>query len=231
MDITFSLKRVGYIIHADWIEYRKNILYYSLTIFGCCFFLKYIYDWSPGGLYFWMIFFIFMIFCFYVNQKVFQAKKMFLSLPANTKEKLVSLLLEGTFLLLVNTVIFGLFVGVSKVITGEWIVKWEYIRGIHLESIVYICFLLTLLLLLFVVFKKYIATTITVAGIFFTMFLLSFNSKHIEAKIRLGEGINIREFYLGPFSNLESYYYLIMCMLMAIVLSLAYYKLKKKQIR
>ncbi|MDL2245934.1 hypothetical protein LJC54_10600 [Parabacteroides sp. OttesenSCG-928-J18] len=114
MNAEFNIKRVGWILRADWKEYTKLI---SLAV---CMIVPSLLVMRSGtepsqftGL--WFGFFLtLLVYQNYANQKIHHSKGLWLTLPATTLEKYVALLIAGiayvsAFLLLFHLVRFVLY--------------------------------------------------------------------------------------------------------------------------
>lgn len=233
MNVTFSLKRIGHILRADWIEYRQNLLLYSLAVLGGFVLLMY-FNWKQVPVYHFVLLILAVSYCRFVNLKIHRSKGAYLSLPASTEEKYISLLLEGVFFFLAYQAVFWSAAGIDRVITGELIVKWQSLYNFpavfYLSNFLYF----TILLLCYVIFRKhalviFLAGFITITGTMSYFFVKYFKDMIIEGE---GKGVNINtDDFFVPFSYLESYYHVTTYLLIAIVLFLVYYKLRKKQVR
>lgn len=105
MNIDFSMQRIGWLLRKDWIEHKKSIVYavgiFLIVVFPFLWLNtkvtgisenKQILIYALGSLC------CFLYYCRFVGKKVHFSKGLYLTLPAHTSEKYVTLLLEGVLL-------------------------------------------------------------------------------------------------------------------------------------
>lgn len=162
MKMDFSLQRIGWLLRKDWIEHKKSIGYALGTFLVVAFPFLWLNTTHSGlsdskqvAFYILGTLGCFFYFCQFVGKKIHFSKGIYLTLPANTIEKYVTLLLEG--LLLFAT--FNLLYWVSLHL---WSLIYPVFRPIDVAAIYtrkqgtgVFAFAASLVFLSYLSFKKY----------------------------------------------------------------------------
>ena len=108
MNNKISLQRIKLLLRADWIEHKSQAVFAigAFLVALIVFFLLTLGDTTMKEFtrkqYFFYgigLFCYFIYFCRYAGKKVHSSKGLYLTLPANTIEKFVTLLVEGFLLI------------------------------------------------------------------------------------------------------------------------------------
>lgn len=227
MDTTFSFKRIGYILRADWIEYRENIPYYLLTILIAVILLMWYMSGNTrdAGMMFNFITVIILIafYCRYVNEKIYHPGNTFFTLPGSTNEKAMVLIVEGGLFYLVYQAILWLSALGYKLTTGNWVIEWHSLYfGLPLEIIALNLLLFFVAFYFSIVFKKF-ALFFFWLGIWGIVKLCSMCGVNFDVKWYDTGEVEI------PLNTCS--YYVLICSMSVIIFILIYNKLRRVQKR
>jgi hypothetical protein len=175
MNTYFNLNRIGYLLRADWIEHKKNLLLslggVSLVWITNLYFIWYGYTEADSQKVFLYIgeLVTFIYYCRFISKKVHQPKGLYYTLPASNQEKYLVLLLEGLLFFLVFTGIFCLGLFLFKFFVPDFpvISLFELYDGYISIRPIPIAFLLCLssiIVLSHITFRKH-ASLIGLAGV------------------------------------------------------------------
>lgn len=162
MNMHFSLQRISWLLRKDWIEHKKSILYALGTFVVVAFPFLWL-NTTHGGfsdskqVAFYIVGSLgcFIYFCQFVGKKIHFSKGIYLTLPASTVEKYVTLLLEGV-------VLFATFNLLYWASLHLWSLVYPVFRPIDVATL-YIqkqgasvfVFVASLIFLSYLTFKKY----------------------------------------------------------------------------
>lgn len=166
MNNKISLQRIKLLLRADWIEHRAQVIFVvgsflaALIVFSVLqlqgdvstkeFLRKQYFFYALG------LFFYFAYFCRYVGIKVHSSKGLYLTLPANTAEKFITLLLEG--IILVAFFLLALWPalsGISLIVSDQPVISPFDVIDTFKMAIPLTLFLASLAFLSYVTFRKY----------------------------------------------------------------------------
>lgn len=233
MNTQFSIQRIGLLLRKDWIEYRKKVMLYVLIfigVFAICLLWPMrdsLNAFNPSSLYLFGLIGSAIVYFRYVSQAVHQPKGLFLTLPANTSEKFVTLLLEGVTIFIVFHGLFWAAVGF-----GSWILPikqfdmanlWYELSGLSVSL-----FLSSIMFLSFVSFRKF-ALGITIC-IYFSMLAALVGVVYLLQDIVLKSNGEV-DFNLDFETWIPNLVVPIFSLLTIGVLYLAYIRLKRKELR
>ena len=118
----FSFNRIGLMLRADWIEYKKAFLLFAgLLIAANLFLFANESEGLQGFLFVAGIFSTFTAFYIYVGWKVHRAKNRLLTLPASNVEKFVEIKTVGFILFCVYFLIYAIILEIVHLKTGATI--------------------------------------------------------------------------------------------------------------
>lgn len=149
MSTEFSLHRIGLLLRADWIEYKRNSLFRLIAI---PILLIMILAMERPPLLSPMIFWFIVPpvsygFCSYVNKKIHAFPFLYNTLPANNIEKFSALLIEGLLLFIASILVIYITIRPSS---------FElFFNILAVQSFQPAGFIVSLMLLAHVAFKKY----------------------------------------------------------------------------
>lgn len=242
MKETFSLHRIMLLIRMDLIEYKTYIFYaLAASIGAMVVFLS--FSVSTDGaqnihkqsMLFWLAsFVIFLKFCQFIGMKVHKRKGTFMTLPANTIEKYIALLLEGTLIFIVFQVIFriSLYVGLL-VIPGYTIGSFMEVAVLrnHLPmSVIY--FISSTVLLSYVTFRKRAFAKSFLGYILFICFNIGLVYLFYKTKdIIMYNGFAIPSSLPYMVNALGEYFNWAMYAATLVIMYVVYLKLKEKELR
>lgn len=112
MKTEFSLHRIGLLLRADWIEYKRNNLF-RLIALPAIFIFSWITNPAPQILSMMIRLVIPLVcygFCCYVNKKTHASPFLYYTLPANSLEKFCALIIEGVIFLSVSSLIIYIII-------------------------------------------------------------------------------------------------------------------------
>lgn len=162
MENNFSFKRIGLMLKADWIEYKKSFfLLVVLVVALNLFLLKGISNGTQIFVFFVSLFCTLTFFYVYLGWKVHRSKNRFLTLPASGLEKFVEILLVGLIYLCTLILIHTLVLGISYLInnTQIWFIRESFsngsifaFSGLLIGVILFVC---TFLFMCCIMIRKY----------------------------------------------------------------------------
>jgi len=118
----FSFSRIGLMLRADWIEYKKAFLLFAgLLVAANLFLFANEREGFQAFLFVAGIFSTFTAFYIYVGWKVHRAKNRLLTLPASTMEKFVEIKTVAFILFCVYFLIYTIILGIVYLKTGATI--------------------------------------------------------------------------------------------------------------
>lgn len=166
MNNKISLQRIKLLLRADWIEHRAQVIFVvgsflaALIVFFLLMqreevtakdFIRKQYFFYGLGLFYY-----FAYFCRYVGMKVHSSKGLYLTLPANTAEKFITLLLEGFILMtLFLLLLWPALYGISLVASNPPVINPFEVMDTFKMAIPLTLFLASLAFLSYVTFRKY----------------------------------------------------------------------------
>lgn len=229
-----NLKKIKLLLHTDWVEQRVLLYHYigTLTAIMILFLvLILLMNKDSQGIKEQYILYILGIigtivaFGRYVGEKVHRSRGLFLSLPANTIEKYIALLIEGGIILILFHMISGLSCYMYHLYNNNFqILSIPYIfNAFPLSAMV---FIFSSVFLSYILFKRY-ALPIVVG--FYVLLLLCSSILENILRIHNFSDMNITIVPLSGYSIcfLDTFFYIaaLLC------LYIAYLKLKKKEIK
>ena len=165
MNDKISLQRIKLLLRADWIEHKSQAVFAigAFLVALIVFFLLTLGDTTMKEFtrkqYFFYgigLFCYFIYFCRYAGKKVHSSKGLYLTLPANTIEKFVTLLVEGFLLIaLFHVMLWPSFYAVSLAITGYSVISFSGVMNAFKISWPILAFLSSIVFLSYVAFRKY----------------------------------------------------------------------------
>lgn len=241
MDSNFRLKRIQWLLKADWIEYKKSFLVNMGVLFIAWIFILFTIGYKENninsliGIFGIGGFITLIYFCKHIGRKMHKGRGQFLILPAAAIEKYITLLLEGCIYFVTFTALFlaGLFLrssiaGSSAVISlPELFSKSFNTNG----SEAALFFVSSLLILSYMTFGKH-ALFIAFAGMFayvslFALIIYQFFSGIFE---RFPSSMGTS--YINDTAQFMGDYYLpVMLVSTVVVLYVCFLKLKEKELR
>lgn len=243
MSNTFSLNRIKLLLRADWIEHRIKLIYHiGATIAGVlCYFLLVYANYDGNLIRIQNIAFVFgtvgtlINYCKYISNKIHQPKGLFLTLPANTIEKYVVLLLEGILLVFIFALIFWAGLPVISLFIANIPPIWPWGMWTFGNLSLY-CFFFSLFFLSYITFRKH-AVTITIVCIAATIasFIgLIFLVRYLVITY-LGTDYNLPESIQKIAESIlyfvKDYHGYLLSALNLFIFYRAYLKLKRKELR
>lgn len=166
MNNKISLQRIKLLLRADWIEHRAQVIFVvgsflaALIVFFLLMqreevtakdFIRKQYFFYGLGLFYYFVYF-----CRYVGIKVHSSKGLYLTLPANTAEKFITLLLEGFILMaLFLLLLWPALYGISLVASNPPVINPFEVMDTFKMAIPLTLFLASLAFLSYVTFRKY----------------------------------------------------------------------------
>lgn len=224
MNTVFSLKRIGLILRADWIERRKQWAITMGVFLLACVFLLWDRAIIQNHLTSWTLFLSALLFFRFVERKVHRPKGLFLTQPATNPEKFVAIGLVALFYFLSCFLILWGVVGVNLLISDYPIPASLYSMpnsGVVAMTIFFTCWLFAS----YMTFRKngfIIGIGLLIALVIGTLRVLA-------------EIVNVKSFKGYDWGNeldrLAQYAELGIYLLSAALLAYSYWRLTKKQIR
>lgn len=229
MNTIFDIKRIGLILRTDWIEHKKL---FGITA-GLLLVSSMLLLWNTGqrGQFtlFWLGMLITIIsYLSFMGKKVNHAKGLWLTLPASTLEKFVSLIIVGLTYILSFVLIYWIASGVSLLANGTPVVESRSLV-ISWKASGFILFNVAYFFLCFVIFRKY-ALGIGMAIQVLIFFIISY-IMNLLVKSGILFSINIPDKIGNILGELVGYYNPIFYILAIVLFYISYVRLKKKQIR
>jgi hypothetical protein len=245
MDTYFNLNRISYLLRADWIEHKKNLLLslggVSLVWIALLYFKgldsmgTQLHD-NTGIQLQKTFFFIgglitFIYYCRFISKKIHQPKGLYYTLPASNQEKYFTLLFEGLLFFLAFAAIFWLGLFLFKLFSPAFslISLSELYHGII--SIGLLLFVSSIIVLSHIAFRKH-AVLICFTGI--AVYVLLF--VYVSMKVLSVNTVGFHPFIKSSFANEAVGFMKLVCtptLLVAtiVVLYIGYLKLKEKELR
>lgn len=237
-----SLQRIKYLLLADWMENKTKFLYLmgaymaALLIFivsvinsGTVIFrseqLQGFY--ILGGLG------TFIYYCNYAGKKVHFPKGVYMTLPASTLEKFLSILTVGSIIALIYILLVHIITFTTIIIAQENIaIEWQKISDLLPFFLPIALFMSSLFFLSYITFSKHAfliaicgSAMMMIAGTLLARFLLNgmlfFDPATITAESPL----------MNMFKFIWLYYGRILIIATIVILYVAYLKLKEKELR
>lgn len=224
MNTVFSLKRIGLILRADWIENRKNWAITVGLLLVAYVFLLWDRSFVQKHLIGWTIFIAAILFFKFVERKVHGSKGLFLTLPASNLEKFVALWAVGLFYLASCLLIFWGVISVNNLISGHPAI--ELFRTVPATGVVAVTVFFTCWLFAsYMTFRKN-------AGAIGIALLVALVAAFVRLMAELGTIKLLRSYDWGEaMGSLFHHYYIVAYLLSAGLLYYSYWRLTKKQIR
>ncbi|RHJ91414.1 hypothetical protein [Parabacteroides bouchesdurhonensis] len=251
MNTSFSFHRIGLLLRRDWIEYKKMLGYFLIALIGTIVLFLCVYKGMEHVVerqYYYLRFGLLACFIFYlsiISKRIHHSKGLFLTLPASSLEKFLTLLITGFIIFLIFISVFwisiyciSLFIPGYQVIDISTILDDISSRDIsNINILSFLSFTIALIFLAFVTFPKH-AFVYVVCG-----FLLS-------AGLIIGTAYVIMKYYhyigfctincntyagIYPFLVIEKIvltgFAPVMFISSVIILYVAYLKLKEKELK
>ncbi|MDR0748071.1 MAG: hypothetical protein LBF62_00690 [Tannerellaceae bacterium] len=235
MDTYFNLKRIGYLLQADWIEHRKSLL---LCLGGVSLvWIAILYFAGPGDLatnhqrnFFYVGGLVtFIYYCRFAGKKIHQPKGLYYTLPASNQEKYFTLLLEGVLFFLAFTVVFWVWLFLFKLLAPAFSVITP--SGLYdgVTPTVLLVFISSVILLSHITFRKH-ATLIGFTGM--ALYVLLFAGVALKIVPAVIDGSVADAAYLRKaFKFMMQLFTPVMLATSIVVLYIGYLKLKEKELR
>ncbi|MDR2233788.1 MAG: hypothetical protein LBE56_11820 [Tannerella sp.] len=246
MNNNFSFGRIGLMLKADWIEYKKAYLLFAGLLFA---FNLFVFLWSRQGFQIFLfvlgIIATYTFFYNYIGWKVHRSKSRFLTLPAGSPEKFVEMLIVWMLLFAAYLLIYALLMGACHLINGAniWFMHVWPMNGesFHFKAVIsiigIILFVATFLFMSCIAIRKY---PLVLGTIFLLMYVFC-NALFFSlfAYLTVGEQISIN-LNAGMFrsnSLIDAVVFIVMnlpwilSISWLVLLYISYVKLKEKQIR
>jgi len=236
----FSLRRIGLMLKADWIEYKKAFLLFVVLLLAANLFL--FWNTREGFQAFLFVVGIFSTLTFFytvVGWKIHRSKNRLLTLPASNLEKFVEILLVGFILFCVYFLIYAIILGISHLTVGLqiWFMSAQYPdidqTAMGAGLLIFIC---TFLFMCSIAFRKY---SLGIGTLFLILYSVVISGSIAFIAYKNADLFDYN-FYGGLFHSnafietmgfLNSYNTPVMCIASAVLLYISYLKLKEKQIR
>jgi hypothetical protein len=163
MKNNFNLHRIGLMLKADWIEYKKSFLLFAGLLLALNLFLFRVNDRESGMEMQSFIYIAGMLgtliyFYTFIGWKVHRSKNRFLTLPAGAMEKFVEILVVGFIFLCVCVLIHTVILGLVHLINGAPLRLW-FIHDLITEGLAtkvcMLSFIGTFLFMCCVAFRRY----------------------------------------------------------------------------
>jgi hypothetical protein len=242
MDTYFNLNRISYLLRADWIEHKKNLL---LSLGGVSLvWIALLYFKGLGDMGLQKAFFFigglitFIYYCRFTGKKIHQPKGLYYTLPASNQEKYFTLLFEGLLFFLIFTGIFWLGLFLFKLFVPAFIMVSPS-ELYHVVSLVdFLPFMFAIALISSIIFLSYItfrkfALLISITGI--TLYVLLYVGTWIKIFDYLHQSDFVMSFtgeVTGEATDLiKQLLTLVLLAATIVVLYIGYLKLKEKELR
>lgn len=226
MNTTFSFKRILHLLHADWIEYDTYILFYSIAMLAA---LTVFMIYNTGiAVFLFLLMCVAVGYCRFAGDKVHRSTGMFLTLPASTPEKFVTLLLEGLLFFVAYGILFGLaYLIVSLFVDHQVFYYYESYPELYsfcsFPQVSLWLFLFTLLFFFNVAVRKYAIIFFAIVSVVF----LFASSQYAKSMFERGLVSDIPH----SLSDLPLWVIEALYALSGLLLYLSYVQFKRKQLR
>lgn len=234
MNNIFDFKRIGLMLKADILEYKKSFLLFSGLLFLAFLAIFWKAD-ETGKIALFIIGNTIALVSYYnlVGRKIHRSRSQFLMLPASTFEKFVEILLLGIAYLAISSIIYILALLLSNLFFKSGLMDINQILGnSFLPALAFSFFLSSFLLLSYITFRKY-ALGIGVASLMFILF--SFLGIYAFLLNNIIQDYEWAFIFLDTIQNtlmfLQKYSSLFMTVSGIVLLYVSYVKLKEKQIK
>jgi hypothetical protein len=243
MKNNFSFRRIGLMLKADWIEYKKVFSIFAVLLLAInLFLLRNVSNGIQVFLFCVSFFNALTFFYYYVGWKVHRSKNRFLTLPSSAIEKFVEILFVGFVFFCVFILIHTILLGISNLIYGTqiWFLR-DVSRDAGSEVIVFsqsismILFICTFLLMCCFMFRKYPLPLGTLILILYG--LVCVYTVYIFVRIDNMENFNTFGGLIHSNAFMETVIFITkynmvgLCAASAVLLYISFLKLKEKQIR
>lgn len=171
MNTNFSFHRIGLLLRRDWIEYKRNIVYMLLSIVGVMIFFFWISNGQEAGQYtdsqhrFYILGSLGCLIYFFsfTERKVHRSKGLFLTLPSSTLEKFITLLLNGAIIFLIFNIVYWAGILVTSFFIPNYLtIDIATIQGnissgrfANLNIAGFFFFIISMIFLSYITFKKH----------------------------------------------------------------------------
>ena len=241
----FSFSRIGLMLRADWIEYKKAFLLFAGLLAAANLFL---FANESAGLQGFLfvagILSTLIAFYMYVGWKVHRAKNRLLTLPASTMEKFVEIKTVAFILFCVYFLIYAIILGIVHLKTGAtiWILSvWKPDIDLMpiLMGIGVVLFICTFLYMCCVALRKF-PLGVGLLFLFVYVFAISYTTLaifKIDNPNLFTSNLNMYLGYIRSNAIFDTMVFLFKnfawCMYLsaALLMYISYLKLKEKQIR
>lgn len=237
MDTYFSFNRIKYLLQADWIEHKKNLLLslggVSLVWISILYFvgLGSVKTNFQGAFFYIGGFITFIYYCYFISKKIHQPKGLYYTLPASNQEKYFALLLEGLLFFVVFALIFWLGLFIFKLFAPSFtmINISQLYHGI--SHIGLLLFVSSIIFLSHITFRK-LALLISFAGIaLYVLLFAGVSMKIITMTTDIFEPYFISSFAYDAFGIMKQLFTPVLLIATIVVLYVGYLKLKEKELR
>jgi hypothetical protein len=237
MDTCFNLNRIIYLLQADWIEHKKNLLLSLSGVSLVWIAMLYFIGLSSTGTTFQGAFFFmgglvtFIYYCRFISKKIHQPKGLYYTLPASNQEKYFTLLFEGLLFFLVFVLIFWLGLFLFKLLAPAFTVinLSELFHGVSSAGLLF--FISSIIFLSHITFRKF-ASLISLTGI--ALYILLFVSASIKIMSITTDILHpsfISSFAYDTFNFMKQLFTPVLLIATIVVLYVGYLKLKEKELR
>ncbi|MDR3140903.1 MAG: hypothetical protein LBU37_04150 [Tannerellaceae bacterium] len=238
MDTYFNLKRIGYLLRADWIEHKKSLLF---CLGGVSFVwiasLYFIWSGRTEANFQKAFFFIgelvtFIYYCRFISKKIHQPKGLYYTLPASNQEKYFTLLFEGLLFFLAFAGIFRLGLFLFKLFSPGFSVVslsglYDGYDGISHAPIAILLCLSSIIFLSHITFRKF-ASLIGFTGIALYILLFAGVSWKVVSTLTNDTGVT---FVNEAICFMRQLFTPVLLIVTIVVLYIGYLKLKEKEQR
>ena len=240
----FSFSRIGLMLKADWIEYNKAFLLFAGLLVAANLFL--FLQMARGFQIFLFIAGIFSaltVFYIFTGWKVHRAKNRMLTLPANTLEKFVEILIIFLILFSVYFLIYTILVYIAHLTSGEaiWLLSvFDNNADPTLINTVtgFVLFVCAFQFMCCIAIRKYALGVGTLFLFVYAMviaystyLLVEVDGFNIDNKFNFHSGFIRSNAMIEMMRFIYAYNTLCICIAAVVLIYISYLKLKEKQIR
>lgn len=234
-------QRIKYLLQADWIENKTKFLYLMGAYMAA--FLIFIVavinsdtaifrSEQLQGFYILGGLGTFIYYCHYAGNKIHFPKGVYMTLPASTLEKFLSILTTGIIIALIYILLIHITTFTVILIAQENVsIEWEKINALLQFLLPIASFVLSLFFLSYMTFSKHAfliavcgSAMMMIAGILLARFFINGMSQNPETTTEQSPLISMFKF-------IWLYYGRILIIAVTIILYVAYLKLKEKELR
>lgn len=233
MNEILNFKRIGLILRADWIEHKRMFCVTAgLFLIGCILILLDAPVKRQEGLFGLAALVTLISYFSLVGRKIHRSQGLSLMLPASTLEKFVELIILGVAYFIVFISIYWISLGIGHVFTGMELTSVPQLFDKPTRASGLFTFLTSYLLVCYIALRKY------PAGIGFTVLILfivisaRIYAFFISGSITAGKYAFVQsDAFLKTVEFLGTYFNIAMYIVSAVLLYVAYLKLKEKQVK